>query len=765
MTMTQAFRRRAGVRVFSASSSPIRLEILRLLHLRGPMTYSEIMQKMGLDPEKQTGRFAYHLRSVQRARLVEADRRTRKYRLTEMGVKLVEFAQELDEDALKKAGRLLVRTSRLAIEEFERGRIVKALVDEAQMPLDLAEQVAREVEDRLLGLEVRYLTAPLIREIVNAVLIEKGLEEYRHRLTRLGLPVHDVTKLIQAKSEAGLNSEAVREEAADSVLREYVLLKALPRQVADAHLSGRIHIENLGTYILKPDYALLQLPQLVAEGSNRVAQGLSAIPFEPSRSLRSALRRLSKALEAFRPEVNAGQSLDMFNVWLAPYARGTSDEDLEEALREFLIDLAKLSAGPDLAGGLAIGLELEIPKGIVEERAGKALGSWGEHEDEARRVATALLKALNPGPACVPLFDTVPILKLRSRMSATRWDEPFQLAHRLASHAGTVLFANLTGGAENRAYTPDGACFPSAGNGEFGRPYVGGVVLDLPRIACLSRGDEGAFEAELESSVSLALEALAVRHRALYERIKGNLLPFLFGGNGEAPCRFDEVVMAVSFVGLDEATVLQTGNHIHETSSSSSFAEHCLRSMARLLSDRSKEVGEEVVLTQIAGAEAAERLAKLDYEEHGQVAAGGRTGPRAPYYTSVTVLPLEADIPLSDRLTAEAALSSHSRGGHLTLLEVDEEVDKDAMMTATAKIIEKYAVGLFAYSRLVTWCARCRLRMTGLVKRCPNCGSSAGLTTYGRASTRYLPLRHWTGARLAALNTRRRYSAEELSGI
>jgi len=761
--MSQTLRKRAGVRVFSASSSPIRLEILRLLQLSGPLAYSEIMQRLGLDPEKQTGRFAYHLRTVQRAHLVETDKKTRKYRLTEMGAKLVEFAQELDEYALKKAGKLLVRTSRLAIEEFDRGRIVQALVNEAQMPSDLAEQVGREVEDRLLSLEVRYLTAPLIREIVNAVLVEKGLEEYRHRLTRLGLPVHDVTRVIQAKSTAGLNSESIRQEAADSVLREYVLLSVLPRQVADAHLSGRIHIEGLGTYILRPDYAELCLPHLLGEGNNHLTRELGAVAVGPSRSLRSALKRLSRALDALRPETNLGQCLDMFNVWLAPCARGLSDEELEETLREFVTDLIRLSAGPEPSAGLAVGLELEMPRAVAERRAGRGLGACGEYEDEARRIAAGLLKALDRGSAGLPLFNPVPVLKIRSKPGSSSLDEVLQLGHRLASHTGVTLFANLAD--ENRAYSPDGTCFPSAGNDGFGRPYIGGVVVDLPRIACLSRGDEGIFQAELEGSVELALDALEVRQRALYERIRGNLLPYLFGGDGEAPCRFEEAVRAVSFVGLNEATVLQTGQSIHEAGGSSAFAAHCLESIASLISERSERTGEQVLLSQIASPESAERLALLDYEEHGQVAAKARPGTRAPYHTSVTVLSLEADIPLSDRLRAEGALGNYSRGGHLALVEVDQDVDEQAMIRATAKAIEKYGVHLLGYSRYLTGCVRCRLTVAGLAERCPKCGGSADLIAYGRASSRYLPLRHWTEVRRARAKARRRYSAQELSEL
>jgi len=57
----------------------------------------------------------------------------------------------------------LVRTSRLAIESFDKNKIVE----------------------------------PLIRKFVNAVLVEHDLEGDRHKLTRVGLPIYDVTHLMK----------------------------------------------------------------------------------------------------------------------------------------------------------------------------------------------------------------------------------------------------------------------------------------------------------------------------------------------------------------------------------------------------------------------------------------------------------------------------------------------------------------------------------------------------------------------------------------
>jgi DNA-binding transcriptional ArsR family regulator len=251
-------QRLRGVKVLKAVSSPLRLQILNLLFDRGPLTYTELMGSLKMNPGRDAGRFAYHLKFLLKADLVEADVETRKYLLTELGKMVIEVADRVEKRASKPKG-MLVRASRLALEEFDVNRIANSLIHEAKMPADLAQKVSKEAESRLLKSKTKYLTAPLVREMVNAILVEKGLEEYRHKLTRLGLPVYEVSMLIESKNKELQDSSSVREAAGEAVLNEYTLLNVFPRDIADAHLSGAIHIDGLDSWILKPSEVIHDL--------------------------------------------------------------------------------------------------------------------------------------------------------------------------------------------------------------------------------------------------------------------------------------------------------------------------------------------------------------------------------------------------------------------------------------------------------------------------------------------------------------------------
>jgi 2-phosphoglycerate kinase len=95
------------------------------------------------------------------------------------------------------ANTLRVRTSRDTIESFDQTKIEKTLVVETGASEELARNIATDVHKELKRLHLEYLTAPIIREIVNTKLVEYGLETLRRRYTRLGIPVYNITNLIQ----------------------------------------------------------------------------------------------------------------------------------------------------------------------------------------------------------------------------------------------------------------------------------------------------------------------------------------------------------------------------------------------------------------------------------------------------------------------------------------------------------------------------------------------------------------------------------------
>ncbi len=68
--------------IFSVMASPNRIDILRILNSKGPLTYSELKSLAGFKSKKESGKFAYHLRKLLRQSLVALNKSERRYTIT-----------------------------------------------------------------------------------------------------------------------------------------------------------------------------------------------------------------------------------------------------------------------------------------------------------------------------------------------------------------------------------------------------------------------------------------------------------------------------------------------------------------------------------------------------------------------------------------------------------------------------------------------------------------------------------------------------------
>src|SRR5499425_3516680 len=95
---------------------------------------------------------------------------------------------------------MFVRQSDENVELFDPQRITDALVRETNLASETAHKIALEVKEQIRLSGIRALTAPLIRGLVDAKLLEHGLmNEYRLH-SRLGVPIYDVDRIIQSVS-------------------------------------------------------------------------------------------------------------------------------------------------------------------------------------------------------------------------------------------------------------------------------------------------------------------------------------------------------------------------------------------------------------------------------------------------------------------------------------------------------------------------------------------------------------------------------------
>ncbi len=494
--------------IFSVIASPSRLEVLKILNTKGPMTYSELKTLAGFKAKKESGKFAYHLRKLLRQSLISQNRAERKYMLTTLGRLVLNSAKQIEEQALLESGRLFVRSSKHKLEEFNTDRITHSLVTEAGMPVELAQRVASEAESRIYKFQTAYLTAPLIRELVNSILIEEGLEEYRHKLSRLGMPVYDVIEEFQSVGQSQYGLEALLGQTASAVMSEYLLLIQLPRDVADSHLSGDIHISNAGHWSLKPDTLFVNL----ARSSLKSLEHQGKYPFLPTfDSVKDDdILRLTGINYLLVRE--AGREI---------YYTGMTDmlQPIESQEVKKLFTLLSYSYPQSQ----------DRPKIIFEVDAGK--------DRSMEELLSGYLEYCRSTPS-----PSIGLAILNPR----RLDKSYysHLVNILKSN-GLILFNN------------DSQMQRSAsGSAVENFTRAGPVVLDsisinLPRLAFEAQNDAVYFRTKTALQLENAVNALKIRRRLVESNIKGGLLPSLniFDGMvySETP------YMRVNLTGLWEA--------------------------------------------------------------------------------------------------------------------------------------------------------------------------------------------------------------------
>ena len=97
--------------IYSVIASPQRLEILKILNVKGPLTYSALKSLAGFKSKKESGKFAYHLRKLVRQLLIQLNRQERKYTVTNLGRLVLNLTRQIEEQSLIESGKLYVRTT------------------------------------------------------------------------------------------------------------------------------------------------------------------------------------------------------------------------------------------------------------------------------------------------------------------------------------------------------------------------------------------------------------------------------------------------------------------------------------------------------------------------------------------------------------------------------------------------------------------------------------------------------------------------------
>ena len=681
-----------------------------------------------------------------------------------------------DQDATDRV--LFVRTSDMEIVSWDRRRIADALVRETYLDRDTADRVAEAVDRVIHRSRIEVLTAPLIRELVDAQLIQMGLEAARRMHTRLGMPLFDVEELLVQPNRENANvphgPEATNLTLAENIKKEYALLAVFSQDVADAHMRGDLHLHDLG-FIDRPYCSGQSLEYLKRFGLNLPNSLANA---KPARHPEVLLAHMVKFSAALQSNFAGAIGWDAVNLFFAPYLEGMPDRDVKQLAQMLIFEYSQQAVA---RGGQAIfsdiNLYWEVPRHFQDVPAigpgGEYTGkTYGEYEKEAQRFVWLMFDVYADGDASGrPFFFPKPLVHITEKFFETEGHERF-LRHicEVAADKGNTYFVFDRGDTAKISE----CCrlsfkLEKSDLEDAKQPWrmrysaLQNVTMNLPRLAYRAGGDDTRLFQHLTELLELAtrahLEKKAFIERLLSQGERGPLSLLTMNKDGQPYLRMHRVSYLLGMVGLNEMVKIHTGQELHESDEAFRFGLKVIAHMKLVADKLSRHHNMHFVLEQTPAESTAYRFARLDLKYCSPAAGHAVRGDMSRgevYYTNSTQLHVGSPTNPVDRVRLEGLFHPLIEAGAITHVWLGEErPDPGSLANFVVKVFRNTHNDQIAFSPEFTTCVACERTSRGLSETCPRCGSDEveGIT---RITGYFTKVSSWNKGKIGELHERRR---------
>ncbi len=667
--------------IFSVMASPNRIDILRILNSKGPLTYSELKSMAGFKSKKESGKFAYHLRKLLRQSLVALNKSERRYTITNLGKLVLSLARQIEERSIIESGKMYVRTSHDSIEEFNSHKIIQSLVREGSLPLELAQKITEEVENRIYKYQTTYLTGSLIRELVNSVLLEHGHEEYRNKLARLGLPVFDVQEMLTDLDNIDNGIEGLLFHTGQKVFAEHLLTNTLPKDVADHHLSGDLHITNPGTWSMIPDTISVNVKELISDGIGIGGKYAAVSKISPSKQLDETMTSLSIIISLLSKEASHEIVLDGLTQLLAKHSKSVSDVEraLTSALATASASSTYSSTGTTISLRIHLGTDTKIINSVINAYKNYVM------------------------------ITAIPKIGLIIDHEKGKLSDVSQALSEIISVGGKILFTKGS---------TSGSALVHASSRSSGPITITlqSLSINLPRLAFESNKDETYFRARLALLMKPALSALALRKKDISDLTRRGLNPIL--AKNTQYMQRSHMSLVINLVGLQEAVFNILG--FQNNKKGKDVLYKVVETAVDVASKKGKELGDPVTISMTETVSSA-RFATQDAEKYGK-----NSSPNSMDSDSYSQGIVLDSAEVSDYTTKSEPIVECNRlfrilnGGMLAILDLPN----DATTATIQKSIEKTAelIPSFRPVKSVPVCGECGFKES-IEDKCPRCKS------------------------------------------
>lgn len=520
------------------------------------------------------------------------------------------------------------------------------------------------------------------------------------------------------------------------VYKDYWLREVYPERIAQAYISGHIHIHDLGGLTL---YCCgYSLRTILLKG----VCGIPNIPVSaPAKHLDSALNQLANLITVFQNEIMGAVAFNSFDTLLAPFVKkdNLSYEQVKQDMQNFIYSINSNSRGGAEPAFSNLTFDLTPTDDIIDDPAiigGEYVDdiTYGDCQKEMDMINKAFYEIMLNGDSQGKLFAyPIPTYNIHKRFD---WDNPNnEMLWEMAGKYGTPYFANFLNSDMDVSDIRSMCCrlrldlkeLRRRNGGLFGSGdstgSIGVVTINLPRIAYENRGNEEGFYKALDEYLDIAKDSLNIKREWLQKNVlETGAIPAFKEYVGTLDNHFSTIGVVgeneccVNFMGKDilsdegKSFAIEIGNHIR----------------AKLL-----EYQEESNCLYNYEATPAEstcyRFALKDRKDYPDIFTQGHG--EDCYYTNSCHIPVKDIKTINDTFAHQEGLQVQFTGGTVIHCYLEGAISGEQAKTIVRAMNEKYKVPYMSLSPISRYCPD-HGYVIEHVDVCPKCGKK--LSKYQR---------------------------------
>ena len=606
--------------------------------------------------------------------------------------------------------------------------------------IEKAREITRQTVSFLevLYKEDRVPTVENVQDLVEKILIENGhaktakayiLYREQHAKLRqtkalLSDAVNMVDNYIQQKdwrvkenANMGYSLQGLNNFISTAVSNKYWLDRIYPREIAEKHMEGDIHIHDLGS--ISAYCCGWDLKDLLTRG---FGGAYGKVESKPPRHFRVALGQIVNFFYTLQGEAAGAQAFSNFDTLLAPYVYydKLTYSQVRQYMQEFIFNINVPTRVGFQTPFTNITMDLTIPDSFKDEAVvvGGDLKDkkYGDFQHEADLINKAFCDVMIEGDAKGRIFSfPIPTYNITKDFD---WDNAdLKGLWEMTSKYGIPYFSNFV----NSDMDPDDArsmcCrlrldnreLRKRGGGLFGsNPLTGSigvVTLNMPRLAYMA-GNKENFYKGLDELLRISKEALEIKRKVLDQLTEQGLYPYSSHYLADIKKRHGTYwanhFSTIGVVGVNEACLNLVKEDI-STKKGKAFALEVLNYIRERMMEFQEETGHFYNLEATPAEGTTYRLAKMDKEKYPGIIVQGNEDP---YYTNSSNLPVGYTNDLFGALEHQDELQTRYTGGTVFHIFLGERIeDPEVCKKFVRKIAQNYHMPYFTISPSFTICS------------------------------------------------------------